>query len=254
MKTATVTFTSYNTSVANALNRINAAEKLAEQKAVLLKPNLVNSAPPPVTTPVSFCEAVAAYVQACSQASIIIAEGCGDKDYETNEIFTSLGYTSMAKRLGIPLVDLNTEPLKKLSCGTCSVFPEIYLPEVAFSHFIVSLPVLKAHSLAGITGSLKNMMGFAPPAHYSGMSGVWKKAAFHQHMHQAIRELNAYRTPDLTVMDATAGLAEHHLGGRLCSPPVQKIIAGYSPLEVDRKAAELLEFNWRDIPHLTEKC
>jgi uncharacterized protein (DUF362 family) len=126
----------------------------------------------------------------------------------------------------------------------------MYLPEIAFSHFIISLPVLKAHSLADITGTLKNMMGFAPPAHYGSTSGGWKKARFHNDMQQSILDLNAYRTPDLTLLDASVGMAEFHLGGRHCNPPRQKLIAGRDPVSVDRLAASLLDIDWKSIGHL----
>ncbi|MBF0226551.1 MAG: DUF362 domain-containing protein [Desulfobacterales bacterium] len=120
-------------------------------------------------------------------------------------------------------------------------------------NYIMSVPVLKAHSLSEITGSLKNMMGFAPPKYYSGRYGIWKKAVFHNNMHRSIKDLNSYRTPDLTLMDASIGLAEYHLGGPECDPPVNKIIAGFDPLEVDRKAAGFLGLDWRNIGHLDEE-
>jgi len=71
-------------------------------------------------------------------------------------------------------------------------------------------------------------------------------------VHQAIVDLNTYRRPDLTVMDATIGLADFHLGGRTCDPPVNKIVAGLDPVEVDRTAAELLGIDWGEIQHLTK--
>ena len=79
---------------------------------------------------------------------------------------------------------------------------------------------------------------------------MWKKAVFHGHMHQAIIDLNRYRSADLSLMDASVGLAEYHLGGRKCSPPANKIIAGFNPKAVDREAAALLGFDWNSIPHL----
>jgi hypothetical protein len=45
-------------------------------------------------------------------------------------------------------------------------------------------------------------------------------------------------------------MAEFHLGGAHCDPPVNKLIAGYNPWEVDRKAAELLGLDWRRIGHI----
>lgn len=250
MSEATVAFISYRQSVAAALDRINAKERLQGESAILIKPNLVTAAPHPVTTPAQCCEAIIGYLRSFSAAEIIIAEGTGDAHRDTHEIFDLLGYTRLASRYGISLVDLNQEPPVKFTNPDCRFFPEIYLPEIAFTHCIVSVPVLKAHSLAAITGTLKNMMGFAPPRHYGGGYGGWKKAGFHENMQQAIVDLNTYRRPDISLMDASVGLADFHLGGRRCSPPAGKIIAGFDPWMVDQKAAELLGLDWKKIPHL----
>ena len=219
-------------------------------KSKLIKPNLINTSPPPVTTPVACCRAIVEYIRSCSRAEIVIGEGCGEPSVETGEVFEKLQYQDLARELHVELVDLNTAPLKRLTNENFSAFPEIFLPEIAFTHFLISVPVLKAHSLADITGTLKNMIGLAPPRHYSGGYGVWKKAMFHKEVHQAIRELNQYRCPDLSLMDATVGLAEYHLGGPVCAPPPNLILAGYDPWEVDRQAAELLGRDWKEIPHL----
>ncbi len=254
MEMATVEFRSYHESVTAALDQINAGTVLAKQSAILIKPNLINDSPHPVTTPVACCEAVIKYIRSYSTAGIVVGEGCGDAVLDTDDIFTSLGYKDLAIRHDVGLVDLNIAPLTKLENKTCKVFPEIYLPEIALTHYIISVPVLKAHSLSMITGTMKNMIGLAPPKHYSGGFGGWKKSVFHQNLQRAIVELNRYRSPDLSLMDASVGLADFHLGGRHCSPPLNKIIAGFSPLEVDRKAAELLGLDWKQIPHLASKA
>lgn len=234
-----------------ALDLLEAPSVLGRQQRILVKPNLVNASPHPVTTSADFCEAVIRALRRYTVADIVVAEGTGAAGMETPEVFERLGYTRMALRLGIKLIDLNHEPLKTLADPSCKVFPEIHLPEIAFTHFIVSLPVLKAHSLAGITGTRKNMIGFAPPQYY-GSFGGWKKSTFHLQMHGAISDLNRYRTPDLTLLDASVGLAEYHLGGPVCDPPVGKLVAGFNGLDVDRAAAGLLGINPDDIPHLVD--
>lgn len=253
MALATVDFTTYHESVSAAFEAIEAGVTLAKQSAILIKPNLINATPHPVTTPAACCEAVIAYIRSQSSANIVIAEGCGDAALETDDIFNLLGYRELAAKYDVPLVDLNGASLRKLEHENFEVFPEIYLPEIAFSHFIISLPVLKAHSMTKITGTLKNMIGFAPPKRYSGSFGGWKKSAFHSDIHQAIIDLNRYRQPDLSLIDASVGLADFHLGGRHCSPAVKKIIAGFNPVEVDRRAARLLGFDWKKIPHLLQR-
>lgn len=252
MTIAIVPFTSYAESVPAALDEIGAGERLAEQTAVLIKPNLVNASPPPVTTPVECCEVVVEYVRRHSEADVVIAEGCGVPDRETPEVFEALGYTDMAERLGVPLVDLNTAPTVRLERDDCEVLKEFHLPEIARTRFIISVPVLKAHSIAEITGSLKNMMGFAPPERYQE-EGHWKKSFFHRRMQRALVELNRYRTPDLTVLDASVGLKEYHLGGPECDPPLREILAGFNAREVDRAAAGLLGMDWWAVPYLVEE-
>lgn len=246
---AVVDFSSYEKSIPTALDEIGAAPILAEQKAILIKPNLTQSSPPPITTPVACCEAVVRYIRSRSKAEVVIAEGCGAISYDTEKVFRDLGYEELASRLKVPLINLNTQELTLLRNPKCAVFPEFHMPRIALDHYIISVPVLKAHSFSKITGTLKNMMGFAPPKFYQ-VPGHWKKALFHDRMHEAIVDLNHYRKPDLSIVDASVGLAEYHLGGKRCHPPVSKIVAGFDPVQVDRISAELLGFDWRKIPHL----
>lgn len=246
---AEVGFSDYRKSVTEALDLVAADKALSTEPRILIKPNLVNSSPHPVTTSPEFCRAVVEYVQKANpDAEIVIAEGTGDSQLETPEVFTRLGYTRLADACGVRLLDLNTAPLCEKSLPGTSVFPRIHLPRIAFTHKVLSLPNLKGHSMAGITGTMKNMMGFAPPAHYS--LGGWKKAFFHQRLQQSVRELNMYVTPWLSVMDASVGLADYHLGGAVCDPAPQVILAGFDARALDRRAAEILGLNWRDIGHL----
>jgi len=245
-----VKFQSFDVSVRQVLDQLNVRDRLAGAEPIMLKPNLVTPKPHPVTTSADCCRAVIKYLRSWTDADIVIAEGTGDPSHTTLDIFEKLGYRELADEFDIDLIDLNTASLKKLTRDDCFRFPEIYLPEIAFTCFIISLPVLKAHSLSTVTGSLKNMMGFAPPAHYAGSQGIWNKAQFHNNIHQAIIDLNKYRQADMTLLDASVGLADYHLGGRACDPPVNQLVAGFDPFAVDRKAAELLGLNWRKIPHL----
>jgi uncharacterized protein (DUF362 family) len=245
-----INFETFEKSIRDALDAIAAPEQLNQQTAILIKPNLTNSSPHPITTSPECCKVIIEYVRQHSYAEIVIAEGCGDANLETDEIFKILGYTAMAEKLNVPLIDLNYGPVKKLTNKACPVFPQMYLPEIAFSHYIISVPVLKAHSLAGMTGSLKNMMGFAQPKYYSSRYGNWKKAVFHEKMQGSIIDLNTYLPPDLSVMDGSIGLADFHLGGPECNPHVKKIIAGYNPWHVDREGAGLLGLNWNEIGHI----
>ncbi len=249
MSVITVKFKDYKTSLNEILEKADFYSHIKNQKRILIKPNLVNTSPPPVTTPLELCMELILRIRSRLDPEIIIAEGTGAIEYDTDHVFRKLGYTELSKRLDIRLVDLNKAPTRLLKNPTCSFFPEFHMPEIMMDCYLISVPVLKAHSFATITGSLKNMMGCAQPKYYQS-DGFWKKSLFHKDMHRSIIELNRYRCADFTIMDATVGLPDFHLGGSHCDPPVNKLIAGFNPVHVDRKAAELLGFNWKKIPHL----
>lgn len=251
MKPVELDFVSYEKSVPEALDAIGAREVLTDREAIMVKPNLITDTPFPVTTPPACCEAIVSYIREYSAAKVVIAEGCGEPSLTTDQAFDRLGYRELSRRLDVPLVDLNNEETVELKDERCRFFATFHIPRIVMEHYLVSVPVLKAHNLAEITGSMKNMIGVAPPRHY-GRGGHWLKAAFHEQMQRSIVELNYYRTPDLTLMDASVGLREFHLGGARCEPPAGKLLAGYDAREVDRIAAGLLGLKWESIGHLKD--
>ncbi len=245
-------FAAWDASVSRLLEAVDlvASINVASSNTILIKPNLVEALDPPITTPVGLVAAIVTYLQSClPDRQIIVAEGSGARDYDTGHSFESLGYTDMAREKGIELVDLNEAPLVGLSNPDCRRWPEMHLPEMVFQSYCISVPVLKAHSLAEVTLTMKNMMGIAPPSHYQ-KGGHWKKASFHQHIQEAIMDLNRYRTPDFTVLDATVGMQEAHLWGPTCNPPPNKLVASYDPVAVDAYGTGLLRRDWQKVGHL----
>jgi len=242
-------FTSLEESVHTALANAGAFDILQQQELILIKPNLVNSSPPPVTFPVSLAEALLLAISEYCDGKIVIAEGSGDRNLTTDQIFLELGYRHLAVRHNIKLIDLNEAPLRQVKIDSSLIFKEMFLPEILFESYLISAPVLKAHSLADVTISMKNMIGCAPPRHYQ-QGGYWKKSAFHARMHESIFDLNCYRAPDLAFVDATIGMPEYHLGGAHCEPPLRKLIVGNDPVAVDAAGAALLGRNWREVDHI----
>ncbi|MDF1577443.1 MAG: DUF362 domain-containing protein, partial [Desulfobulbales bacterium] len=201
--------------------------------------------------PVGLVEAIVDYLrQRDKKLKIIVGEGTGSRDYDTFHPFRDLGYVEMAVRRGVELLDLNDQPLRTMRRPDCRRWPEMHLPEVLFESFLLSVPVLKAHSLTMVTLTMKNMMGCAPPCHYE-QGGHWKKSAFHENIQEAVFDLNRYRTPDFTVLDATVGMAEAHLWGPTCQPPPLKLAASRDPVAIDVYGAGLLGRDWRGIGHLS---
>jgi len=250
VKVAIVEFKDYERSVTEALDEIGAAETLGAQKKIVLKPNIINDSPPPVTTPAECVEAVLDYCRGNSDAEIVIAEGCGGLD--THEAFRRLGYLELSRRKHVQLIDLDKEETVELHNSSLGYLPEFHMPRCLTDGFLVSIPVLKAHSMAKVTLSLKNMLGIAPAKYYC--ASAYRKSKLHgrnnRELHRYIIELNQYCKPDLSVLDATVGMAEAHLWGRRCKPPVNKILASFDPVAVDAAGARLLGLDWRKIDHI----
>ena len=247
----TVSYKSWEESVPELLDSAGFEDILntSGKKRVLLKPNLVSTDPPPITTPVELVSNVIDYiVNHFESVGVVVGEGAGMMDYETDTVFNTLGYTEMAQEKGVELVDLNYAPLVSMSDPTCTRWPEMHLPEIVMDSFLLSIPVLKAHCFSTVTLTMKNMIGAAPPKHYC--SGSWKKSSFHVKVEEAILDLNKYRTPDFTIMDATEGMAEAHLWGPTCNPPPMLLAASDDPVAIDAWGAGILGFDWQNIGHI----
>ena len=249
-KVFTTQFISWQEGVTAVLKASGLAEQLDPGQQILIKPNLVEPQDPPITTPVEIVGALIDYLRSVSpDSTIIIGEGCGSHSNDTWHVFNVLGYTDLAAAKKVTLVDLNEADLIKKQDKNCRRWPEMFLPQIAYDSFLISVPVLKAHSLAGVTLTMKNMMGLAPPSHYQ-QGGPWKKASFHQGIQEAVFDLNRYRTPDFTLLDATVGMQEAHLWGPTCDPPANRIAAGFDPVAIDAYGCRLLGRDWQRIGHL----
>ena len=246
----TCSLTSWQESVPRLLDAAGLKKRLASAQKVIIKPNLVEPQPPPVTTPVELVAALAGYIHTrCPHLDIIIAEGCGSSSNNTWQVFEALGYSGLADLDRVTLMDLNEAPSVLMQNSKCRRWPEMHLPKIVFEGFLISVPVLKAHSLAGITLTMKNMIGLAPPAHYR-QGGPWKKASFHQGIQEAVFDLNRYRTPDFTLLDATIGMQKAHLWGPTCNPPPNRLAASYDPVAIDSYGCRLLKIKWDTIGHI----
>lgn len=245
-----ISFSDWSADVATLLEEAHLGKLCQEQEKILIKPNLVEILPPPITTPVRLIEAVVDYLlEYIPSERILIGEGCGATHHDTHRAFKELGYTELSRSKSIQLMDLNVEKLCRRSNTEYQRWPEIYLPCILDESFLLSVPQLKAHSLSTVTLTMKNMMGCAPPQHYKG-SGSWNKAAFHTDIHNAIYDLNRYRTPDFTLLDATIGMAQAHLWGPECDPPVAKLAASFDPVAIDSYGASLLGRDWHSVGHI----
>lgn len=208
---------------------------------VVLKPNLINCEPPPTTTPVDVVEALAEFFMG-EGCEVVVAEGSGWED--TWRAYKALGYARLAER-GVKLVDLNVDSYEVVEDESAMVLKRFELPLTLKNAYVVSVPVLKEHSITGVSLSLKNMLG----ATLGERGRVSKKGRFHRlGIDESIVDVNAYIKPRLAVIDGrVAGV-----GGELGSRPkkVGVIIASSDLVAADAYASTLLGCNPLAVRHL----
>ncbi len=214
------------------------------ERPVILKPNLVEPSPPPVTTDVRVVAGVISALRESGIHDITIAEGSGTGD--TFDNFAKLGFN----HLGVKLVDLDQEETVVLPVNNFRVWSEIVVPQILLNTFIISIPALKEHSLCGVTISLKNMVGILPAPHYSGYWS-YKKSMIHKYdTDGCIADLLSLIQPDLAIVDASQGMKGHHLSGTPIEPSLNLIYGSENPLEADLFGCDLLGRDWEDINYL----
>lgn len=241
---------SYPAAVRAALEAAGFAERVRDAGRVIIKPNLLQNTPPPTTTDVRCVEALAVYIrEGFPGKEIVIAEGSGG--CPTAEAFAGLGYTGLAERYGLTLIDLDDSPVVSCRVADPLVWPEIRLPEPILDGFLVSAAVLKHHTITRVTLSLKNMIGILPAAHYSGYWSYRKSMVHKDDVEKAIRDINRARPIDFALIDAAVGQEGSHLeGGRPFDPPIGRIIAARNPVDADTAGCRLLGVDPKDVEHL----
>ncbi|MCK5070026.1 MAG: DUF362 domain-containing protein [Desulfocapsa sp.] len=246
----TTKITSLESDIPRLLDAAGLADIIPKGQPILIKPNLVEALEPPITTPVHLVSLLISYLQKRFPGQeIIIGEGTGSLEYDTHHPFKMLGYNKLATEENIQLIDLNFEKLTKKENLECTRWPVMHLPSILDEVFLLSVPVLKVHTLAKVTLTMKNMMGCVPPSHFRG-KGHYGQSAFHQQIHEAIFDLNRYRSPDFTLLDASIGMAESHLWGKHCNPPLNTLAASTDIVAIDAFGAKLLGKRWQDIGYI----
>lgn len=213
-------------------------------KRILLKPNIVKPAPPPVTTDFRVVKGVVSALRKAGYDDIVIAEGSGTGN--TLENFEALGYCDIEAEL----MDLDGQPFSAVNVNDFEVWESIFLPEILRDCHIVSIPVLKDHTMLGVTIGLKNMVGVLPAAKYSGY-WTYKKSQIHRDRpHGCVSDIIRVAPPDWTIVDATVGMRGSHISGSPMAPPANMVFGSCDSLKADKYGASILGHDWKDIEYL----
>ena len=145
-------------------------------KTVVLKPNLVDYIPGnAVNTHPMLVLAATESFRRMGAKCVIVAEGPGHQR-DTGLVLSQSGYRQSLCEEAIRFVDLNRDELVRTHLRASYMgMKSLWLPRTVLeADFLVSMPKIKAHHWAGVTLSMKNMLGTVPGARYG-----WPKNILH---------------------------------------------------------------------------
>jgi uncharacterized protein (DUF362 family) len=123
--------------------------------------------------------------------------------------------------------------------------------------FLITVPVMKCHSMCGITGCLKNYVGTAPRIAYTSPGSfsnndLHSKHSLEGRLDSFIVDLAAFHPPDYSVLDAIRGLQynEHRIDRPDQEIRGNLVVAGEDPVATDALAASIMGFQPHDIDYL----
>lgn len=222
----------------DALSKLKIENYIKRDALIGIKPNMVVAKPSAsgATTSPELVEGTIEYLKSKGFNNILIMEGSwvGDK---TARAFEVCGYTKIAEKYHIPLIDLQKD--KYRTCDANGM--QINVCEKALEvDYLINMPVLKGHCQTKMTCALKNLKGCIPNS---------EKRRFHtMGLHKPIAYLNKVLRTDLIIVDGLIGDLNFEEGGN----PVQmdRIILGFDPVLVDSYVANLMGYDENEIPYI----
>lgn len=229
--------------VALLLEKAAAWDWLGQKDApVLLKPNLVVNKPASAgaTTTPAIAEGLIQWLADHNFSNIIIAEGSG-VGFSTARAFEVCGYTSLAQKFNIPLIDLQKDSSvnRKTPMGEFKICTTIADLE-ADGGSLINLPLVKGHGQTRMTCALKNLKGCIPNT---------EKRRYHTlGIHKPVAYLNTCIKQAFALADGLNPDPYWEEGGK----PQKRdlLLLAKDPVAMDSYACRLLGFSDEDVEYL----
>ncbi|SPE40484.1 exported hypothetical protein [Candidatus Sulfopaludibacter sp. SbA3] len=239
-----------------------------DKERIMLKPNLVSTDAHATTKP----EVIQALAQLMKRArkQVLIGEGSAaapgfnyrhPDTFRTRKreildpmqdfVFKQLGYTDLAQRLGIPLVNLHSGPLVEVEVPDAFVFPTVTIHRALTDiDLLCSVPMMKTHQLAQVTLGIKNLVGTFPGTVYQSVRGAMHDAAAKVEPSgtaAAIVDMLRANKLGLVVVDASTAMEGNGpTDGTLVK--MDLIVAGTNPVATDMVASSIMGFEPAEVP------
>ena len=199
---------------------------------VLVKPNFNSPDPFPASTDLNFLQSVVELILEAG-AKVTIGESSGGVWRPTRKVFSQLGVTELARKLGVELIAFEDRPDEWVKVRIDGDYlKEVVVPRSAYEvDKLVYLPCLKTHSLAAFSGAIKLAFGFVAPG---------QRRSFHiSHLQEKLAEVNLCWQPDLIIMDGRkAFVSGGPAKGRLVEPGL--VLASGDLVAIDVEAMKVL--------------
>ena len=240
----------------------------AGKQRIMLKPNLVTENSRSTTKP-EVIRTLAMLMQGAGK-EVLIGEGSACATgynlvngvlYRTKKqsildgmqqyVFDTLGYTALAQALGVPLINLHTGDMATVSIPGGFVYDNISIHRsLTEIDMLCSVPMMKTHTLGGVTLGMKNLIGTYPGTVYGSVRSQVHDQAAHVEgsaVAGAVVDMVRANKLGLVVIDASTAMEGNGPdAGDLVN--MNLIIAGTNPLATDMVAANVMGFSPVEIP------
>ena len=216
---------------------------------VLLKPNLVEyEAGTIINTNAAVVGGAAQAMLRAGAREVVVAEGPGHRR-DIEYLVVSTGLYDHLRDSKLRFVDLNHDDIRPVSLRSrFTNLDQLMLPaELLQADLVVTMPKLKTHHWAVMTGSMKNLFGVVPGAVYG-----WPKNILHfRGIENSILDLVATVRPRLSIVDGIVGMeGDGPIMGT--ARHVGVIAMGTDPVAVDATCARLIGFDPARIDYLSK--
>jgi uncharacterized protein (DUF362 family) len=269
---------SIRTAVEESIRLLGGIENFVQpQDKIVIKPNLVFGLPPYTgfTTDPPIVQAIIELCQSMNPSEITIAEGSGGID--TKLAFRISGYTELAEKYDVNLVDLNESSTKNMAIPDGQAIQELQVPRIILDcDVLINVPKLKLYRL--IPGqsewaslAVKNLLGALPgegeyshtrppgfslrlskefltskgkyfhSAYRQWWSPRGEKKRIHTNLAQGLVDVNMVIKPTLNVIDAIIVSNDVDMTNTEGKEPIElnTILASQDPLALDCIAARI---------------
>ena len=210
----------------------------SRESRIGLKPNLVVPRPASegATTHPEIVRGIAGYLQNNGFRRLLVMEGAW-VGARTRDAFSVCGYTSLARDMGLALVDTQDDQARQYDCRGMKI--EICDSAMGVD-FMINLPVMKGHCQTLVTCALKNNKGIIPNR---------EKRRFHRlGLHKPIAHLNTAVKNDFILVDGICGDMDFEEGGNPL--PAGRMFAARDPVLCDAWAAGQMGYTPGEIPYI----